>query len=114
MDAEARITTFTVLWIVLGVAFAAFFLLNRDAGLKRKALPPALIAVGLIFLGVMWAVGLPPETFYMAVPAVALITLLNMRLIHFCDACGRTLHSQNPFSRAKFCSKCGARLRAGT
>jgi ribosomal protein L37AE/L43A len=54
--------------------------------------------------------GVPAETFYLMVPVVALITLLNLRATQFCNSCGTTIVSRNAFSIPTFCSKCGAKL----
>jgi hypothetical protein len=64
-----------------------------------------------VFLGFLFLMDVPREMFVVAVPIIAVTTLLNMRVIRFCDACGRTLHSQNPFSVPRFCSKCGAPIK---
>ncbi|KQV45118.1 hypothetical protein [Massilia sp. Root335] len=78
--------------------------------MKRKVWPPFLGIVGVLFLGFTWTMGVPLETFFFAVPAVALITLLNLRTVRFCNSCGATLRSQNAFSKPAYCSKCGAKL----
>jgi hypothetical protein len=69
-----------------------------------------MISSGVIFLGFIWLSGAPPAALLLAVPGVALILFLNIRGIQFCDACGRTVFSQNPWSPSKFCAKCGAPL----
>ena len=101
-------------WIVLGIASAAFFFLNHNAALKRKVFPPFVIFIGVLFLAFVILMGFARDRFFFVVmvPFVALITFLNIRSTRFCDACGKTLVSQNPFSRRKFCSKCGADLDA--
>jgi len=102
---------FFVVWVFLSIGSALFFLLNRNAPLKRRVLPPFLISTGVIFIGFVWLSGAPPAFLLIAVPGVALISFLNIRCIKFCDACGRTIHNQNPFSPSKFCSKCGAPIQ---
>jgi hypothetical protein len=109
-NADQVFPVFFGVWVVLGLFSAGFFFLNKNAALKRKVWPPFLVATGMLFLGFMWAMGLPAEAFFLAVPAVALITLLNLRAVRFCNSCGATLMSQNPFTRPTFCSKCGAKL----
>jgi uncharacterized protein (DUF983 family) len=52
----------------------------------------------------------PAEAFYLAVPAVILISLLNIRATKFCDSCGKMVMNQNVLSPPKYCSKCGAEL----
>ncbi len=97
-------------WIVLGLASTGFFFFNKNAGLKRKVWPPFMVITGLLFIGFSLAIGIPGNALYLMVPAVVLITLLNLRSAHFCNACGATIQTQNPFSKRTFCSKCGAKL----
>jgi len=99
-------------WIALGIFSAAFFLLNNDAALKRKVFAPLVIGVGVLFLGVAALTGMPLDAFFyfVFVPAVALITFLNLRSTRFCDSCGKTVISHIPLARPKFCSRCGSML----
>ena len=109
-NGEQIFPVFFGVWVVLGVAAAAFFSLSKDASLKRKVWPPLTVGTGVLFLGFVWLMGFPVEVMYIAVPAVALIAFTNLRATRFCDSCGKTLMSQNPFSKPEFCSKCGATL----
>jgi hypothetical protein len=101
---------FIVVWAGLGIASSAFFYLSKNASLKRKIWPPASIAASVLFLAFVWTRGIPASEFIFVVPFVALITFINLRVMKFCDACGRTVMNQNPFSLPKYCSKCGAAL----
>jgi len=108
--AESLFPVFIGLWAALGLFSAGFFFLNRNASLKRKVWPPFVAAVALLFAGFAWALGVPEQLFYFLVPATVLITVLNLRAVQFCDACGSTVMNQNPFMKPEFCSKCGAKL----
>ena len=110
-SAEQVAPVFIVVWIVLGLFSAGFFLLNKNAQLKRKVLPPFVVGTGILFAGFMLATGAPWEVMLIFGPAIALITFLNLRSITFCNSCGATLMNQNPFSKPAFCSKCGASLK---
>ena len=107
---SAVFPVFFVIWAVLAVAFGAFFHLSPNAALKRKVFPVVSIAAGALFIGFAWKMGAPGGMLLFMIPFVALITLINMRVMKFCDACGKTVRTQNPFSPPKFCSKCGAPL----
>lgn len=100
---------FIVVWVTLGVASMAFFYLSKNASLKRKLWPRVSIGASVLFVAFVWAVAGTNELFFV-VPFVGLITVLNLRMMKFCNSCGRTLTNQNPFSPPKFCSKCGASL----
>ncbi|MBL8201209.1 MAG: hypothetical protein JNK40_09580 [Chromatiales bacterium] len=103
-------TIFIVIWVILGIGSAAFFFFINDATLKRKVWTPFTIGASALFLGFIWLMGFPSHVMYVAVPFVALITVLNLRAVRFCDSCGKTLMNQNPFSKPSFCSRCGAKL----
>src|SRR5262245_57464634 len=80
-------------WVVLGLSSAAFFFLNKNAALKRKVHPPFVIAVGVLFLGFVMLMGTPHDAFFLLifVPAITLITFLNIRNTKFCSGCGKML-----------------------
>jgi hypothetical protein len=48
---------------------------------------------------------------YVFVLVVAVIAFLNIRAVRFCDTCGKMVRQLGIFSRAEFCSKCGAKLK---
>jgi hypothetical protein len=101
---------FVGVWGVLCLFSACFFFLSKNATLKRKVWPPFSVAAAILFVGFAWAMDAPPQMFVIIIPAVALVTLLNLRAMKFCDACGKTTMSQNLMSPPQFCSKCGARF----
>jgi len=113
MNAQAQqvFPIFIGVWILLGAGSAAFFLLNNNAALKRKILPPFAIGVNVLFLGFIVLMGFPLKALLVMGPVAAVIAVLNIRATKFCDACGKTLMNQNPFSPAKYCSRCGAELK---
>ena len=45
---------FVLVWGLLGLASFLFFHFNRNAALKRRILPPFVIIVGAMFLGVVY------------------------------------------------------------
>jgi hypothetical protein len=100
---------FIIIWILLSLFSSGFFFFNRNAALKRKLWPWFVTGVGVLFLGFVGFFG-GYRVLYFAGPAVALITLLNLRTVRFCDSCGRTIY-KTFLSPPKFCSQCGAELR---
>jgi len=102
---------FIGVWVVLGLFSAGFFFLGKNAKLKRKVWPPFVVATAVLFVGFTWATDLPADALFIVVPVVALITILNLRAVQFCNSCGATVMSQNFFSKPAFCSKCGAGLK---
>ena len=100
---------FFVIWVLLGLFSAGFFLVNRNAGLKRKIWPWFVVGAGVLFLGFVGFSG-GYQILYFAGPAVALITIMNLRLVKFCDSCGKTIYKAF-LSPPKFCSQCGAQLQ---
>lgn len=97
-------------WVVLGIISFAIFFIGKNAQLKRKLWPPFVIGTGVLFIGFICAMGFGGQALYIMVPAVVLITFLNLRSTKFCDSCGKTIINQNFLVRPEFCSKCGAKL----
>jgi hypothetical protein len=104
-------------WIVLGIVGFVVFFLGRDTALKRRWFPRFVVLGGVLFVffsttGTVlesqswWSLGI----LLVVVPAVALISFLNIKMTKFCDKCGATLIYSNWFSSMRFCSKCGATL----
>ncbi|MEO8390984.1 MAG: hypothetical protein ABI893_04590 [Polaromonas sp.] len=110
-QADTVFPIFVAVWVVLGLGSSAFFFLNKDAALKRRVWPGFTVVTGVVFLFFVWLMGAGAEVLLVGVPAVVLITALNLRAVRFCDSCGKTLMNQNPFSPPRFCSKCGAELK---
>ena len=102
---------FMATWLVLGALGFYFFYLNKDAAFKRKYFPWFMVFIGVLFLVFMSLMGLPLQAYFLMVPAVGLITFLNIRGTRFCSSCGRTIFPQGlPWSRPEFCSSCGAKI----
>ncbi len=101
---------FVGVWIVLGAASFVIFFLGEDAQLKRKLWPPFVIGSGILFLLFGYILGFRGEALYFMVPAVAVITGINLKSTKFCDSCGKTAFTQSLFSAPKFCAKCGAKF----
>ena len=104
---------FMIVWGILGVSSFLFFHFNRNSALKRRIWPAFIIAIGLIFGGFVYFImgRQQPQVLYLMVPAVILISFLNIRTTRFCDSCGKTLYRQPIFSRIQFCPHCGAELQ---
>jgi hypothetical protein len=103
---------FVCVWAILGVATAVFFTFNRNAQLKRVVFPPFVIGIGVVFATFVWLMHgrHHPDSLILLVPGVTMVTLLNLWITRFCDACGRTVVNRGGFSRPKYCHKCGAPL----
>jgi hypothetical protein len=98
--------------VVLGITATAFFFLSKNGPLKRKYWPPYLVVAGLVVAALLWFRAPDPTVeFLYVLPVFGLILFLNFRTVAFCDACGKTTHSSNPFAPAKFCPKCGVALK---
>jgi hypothetical protein len=54
-------------------------------------------------------VGFPMPVCIVALLAVSLITFLNIKMIKFCNKCGKTIHS-NGLIKIKYCPGCGSSL----
>ena len=102
--------TFMAVWLCLALISFLFFHFNKNATLKRRIHPGYIIFVGVVFLGFLYLhIGRnQPRIFWFAIPAVTLISYLNIRRTRFCDSCGLTLYPR--FSKDRFCPQCGNTL----
>ncbi len=106
---DTAFVVFMVAWLLLGAGSAAFFWLSKDVELKKWLHPRLTIAAAVLFGGfTIWWMGWWPAP--IMVPALVLITWLNIRNTRWCPGCGRMIMNQAFFIRAEFCQKCGARL----
>ncbi|HEY5800983.1 MAG TPA: hypothetical protein VIT92_12230 [Burkholderiaceae bacterium] len=98
-----------VLIICFAVPAALFFWLSRNAPLKRKLFPFVLLPPFLAFMLIPLRPG--PLAFRLLFGAALIyIYWSHLRCTQFCDACGRTVYSRNPFTPARYCQYCGAEL----
>lgn len=97
--ADDAVPVFVVVWVALGLASFLFFQFNRNTALKRTVFPIFIIVIGIIFGGFVYFImgRLHPQILYLAIPAIILISFLNIRTTRFCDSCGRTLFRQPIF-----------------
>jgi len=108
LDEPTKFSVFMGAWIAFAVAW---FIWERKAtpSDKKRLLPysvwlgGAVFAVGVIWLYPSW------ETAAVLVPAVALISFVNAKLMRVCGSCGKMIYPTD-LSKPKFCSRCGAGL----
>lgn len=98
-------------WVVLGIVSFVIFFVCKDARLKRRVWKPFVIGTGALFIGFVYLMGFGGEALYIMVPAVILISFLNIRSTKFCDSCGKTNINQNFLVKPEFCSRCGDKLQ---
>lgn len=98
-------------WIVLTALGFFLFYRNKDVTFKRKYFPWFTAFVGILFLMFLVLMEFPREAFFLMVPAITIITFLNIRGTCFCSSCGSTVFSNGlGFSRTNYCPTCGASL----
>jgi len=110
LDPDQVVLTFFIFWAVLGIGGGSFFFFSKNVELKRKLHPVFVFSAGILFILFAYLLRLPVIAFVITIPAVIFITMVNLKVTKFCDECGKTNVSHNPFSIPKFCSKCGAAL----
>ena len=110
MSSDQTYTIFFAVWVILVGVSVYFFVISTDVERKRKNFKPFLTFSGLLFLGFLWTQDLPAAILAMAVAMVLLIIFLNIRMIRFCDSCGKTVFNRLSFSTPRFCSHCGEKL----
>jgi hypothetical protein len=101
--------TFVIVCAGYGVLGFALFL-SRSLTLKRRFLRSYIVLGGFLFVGGLALTGFPLSVIALAIPMVALITWINLRLKHYCSAYGSTVWRNNPYARPRICTHCGADL----
>jgi len=101
---------FFATWIVLGIVGLWSMYLDKDVARRKRLLPVFIISSGALFIVFVFLISGSLGILAFMIPGVVLITWLNLHMIRICSACGRTIHSGMWFTRAEYCSKCGARL----
>src|SRR2546421_10768874 len=106
--APAIFWVFFAVWIVLGLGSAGFFFGSRNAKLKKQVFPWFVWGVGALFIIFLLLITGQPFMLAFVVPAVVLISYLNIRMTRFCESCGATVINHAWFRKARYCSHCGA------
>jgi predicted RNA-binding Zn-ribbon protein involved in translation (DUF1610 family) len=101
---------FIAVWIALGIAGLWFTYLDKNIPRKTRLLPRFTIGAGILFVLFIFGMTGDWKAMAFAIPAVALITFLNLRQLRICQTCGRTINTGMWFTKAEYCPKCGARL----
>lgn len=91
-------------------ALGLFFIFGRDAAAKRRFWPLYSLGSGAMFLWITWYVGALRNAAAILIPAVAVITWLNIRAIKFCDECGKMFKRGLLGGGPASCPKCGTEL----
>lgn len=102
---------FAGVWIGLGILSFWFFQFSKNVKLKKRFLPIFIVGTGVLFTGFVLFMSGKPEIMLIVIPAVAIISFLNLRMIRVCESCGRTIYNTMVFFKMEYCSKCGAKLR---
>ncbi|MGC2481389.1 MAG: hypothetical protein WA423_16310 [Candidatus Sulfotelmatobacter sp.] len=108
---EVVVPVFIGAWIALGIAGLWVTYFDKNVARKKRLIPAFIVGTGAIFaLFAFLMTGGDWGAMLLVVPAVVLITFLNLRQFRVCSTCGRTIHGGMWFAKAEFCPKCGARL----
>jgi len=109
---EKVFAAFAVFWIALSAAGFLFFHFNRNAALKRRIFPIFVITAAILFGSfIQYTSAGHTQILFLAIPMILLVSLLTLRRIGFCSACGRTIYERPVFSGSPPCPHCGAEYK---
>lgn len=98
-------------WIALGILLFYLFFIKNDYDFKVKYFKYFVILTGLLFIGFNFLMKAPLQVFIIMIPMIILISFLNIKYTRFCKNCGKTIIDILPFSKIKYCTKCGKELQ---
>lgn len=99
MNSTSSYTVFLVVWIIIGVVSTAFFYGSKNAALKRKIYPVLVIGASALFgFFALTRLDFSRSFSWFFMMVLVAITVINLKCIKFCLACGATNRSENPFS----------------
>ena len=101
---------FVGVWVCLGLAAFFLFYLGHDYRFKVKYYPPFVVGTAVVFLVFAILTGFPPAAFLMIVPALTVISYLNIHNTRFCRNCGKGVVKRSFMDRRRSCPRCGATL----
>lgn len=100
---------FFIVWIILGLSVFAFYTFNNNYALKRKLHPIIMILIAIIFLSYTYMYFTVKNQRYILIPFIGLITYMNIKMVRFCDKCGKTIY-KNMGHKDGFCPRCGEKI----
>ena len=112
MTEHDRFSVFFVVWLAAGAA-SAIFLWRGSPEAKRTWFPRIQVAAGMAFVLFVYWVTPGQAVLVILLPAVALITFLNVRFTKFCPNCGAYHQGFGALYRVNFSRKCGSPLSPG-
>ncbi len=104
-------TPIYVLFAVWAAVYLGFFVLSKNAPLKRKLWAPFVVVIfGSLFTYLVVAAPNSSGGMRLMMAFIGVLAIyLNVRAAQFCDGCGATLRS-SAIWRKTICPKCGASL----
>lgn len=100
---------FFVAWVIWHVAAYMLVYRGRSAAFRRVWHPRSAVVSASAFLAFLFyigSIGFPKSVLGMFVPAVVIITFINIRNTVFCDICNKQNFDLNPFNRPSTCKRC--------
>jgi hypothetical protein len=108
-DLQYRLLAFLGMMLLLGVINVLVFLVNKNNGLKHPMLWQFVVCAAVLFLILVNVIGFPPGIFLLLALLTIFTLIMNLRFIHFCNACGKTVIHNSLFTQTPQCPKCGAK-----
>jgi hypothetical protein len=105
---------FLALLGALVIVWNMFIILSKNAAWKRKLWRAAIVfgtpLFGVAITALMLFVAHAPLGIITFLPVLAVIALINLKAVKFCDRCGVTLHNSSWWRPMHYCSHWGAEL----
>jgi len=107
MNEGQKFIVYAIAWGILTIIFTILSKKTKDIKKKKMlSLISGLSIVALMFGVAIW-MGFPLKPLSVFFVLALILVCIGQKYTFYCQACS---HTQQPFSKAEFCSKCGAKI----
>ena len=103
------IPAFFIAWFLLGIGGMLWISQMTNPAAKRTALRSLSLVAVVLFASFAWLITRSPQGMLFMTPVLALIVILNLKLVKVCDQCA-AINRPQLLAPPAYCYKCGAKL----
>jgi len=104
---------FFLVWVLWHIAAWMLVHRGRTTEFRRRWHPRSALISALAFCAFVFyivSIGFPKGILNIFIPAVVIVTFINIRNTRFCGYCGKQNFTASPVARLRECKRCGRPL----